>query len=537
MAQISGVSLLGIVKGLPKVPGDTTSLESMDSLNLLDTQGFSATEYNMQVPALKGSTVHADSPLTDGRTLISGSLGNVTETIRLELVAGTIMQLAAMLTRLMRFRQDCLNFWQTFNQFQPVYLQHQIIGEPGPRYALLYDIEIHIDTPTLPSIPERTVTLTIEREYGWRGIPPGANPRFWSIYFRGAAKDWNTTAVNLALASTTHDQFTNLNVFNHIQFSANAATIDKANFLDIPGASIPGDLPALTIIDFDPDDSIGKVYVSRDTLNKTNTNLAAIHTHQKYDLAAAWATLGTDTTSVADTGGISYNGGAAARGQISFATVATDTMRLEWSLIWAHTHTRFAAFARMRQNGGALGDIKTSLKVFGSNTSVFITTTEVSPTLQAGAGNTTDWPVTYMGVLQIPISDLYSDSAGKGLSQTLASSVDFMARRTTGAGVLYVADIVLVPISEAAMCMINGANASTDLLLDTTNYLSHGRIGLPTPMSEPELELRGQPITLIPGIDNRLYFFTTTVTDTSQVGYTADVAVNIVPRWSGLRDR
>lgn len=167
-------AILQIVKGIAKTPGDTISAETgLDVLDLLDPQGFATDAYEMKIPSLKSSAVYADSPLTDGRTLISGTLGNVTETIRATLNGSSIIQLAAMMSRLMGFKQACNDFWDTFGQIEPVYIKNQVSGEPGPRYALLYDIDVAVSDPINPTDNIRDVTIVIEREYGWRGIAQG----------------------------------------------------------------------------------------------------------------------------------------------------------------------------------------------------------------------------------------------------------------------------------------------------------------------------------------------------------------------------
>ena len=237
MANISGHAILKIVKGVQKTPGDSASVEvGLDEIDLLDSNGFSCDEYDMKIPALKSSAVYADSPLSDGRTLISGTVGNVTETIRLQLTAGTIIQLAAMLSKLGRFKQDCNDFWDTSRQIEPVFIKHQVIGEPGARYALLYDIDIDPgEQPLIPSEAKRTVTLSIEREPYWRGLAPGDNPKRWAIenVYRQSINPNNAVLgvsapfgpLNLVYVTT---------LFNRTEYStANKQTYVTKNFIDI----------------------------------------------------------------------------------------------------------------------------------------------------------------------------------------------------------------------------------------------------------------------------------------------------------------
>ena len=155
MAGTSPHAFFSIMRGVQKVPQDALSAEiGLDTIDLLDEDGFMVDTYDQQFPNLKNNAVWAENPINDGRTLMTNARGNLTETIRLKLTAATLVQMGALLSKLGKFRGYVNSFWMggTQDTEEPVYLKHQIEGEPGPRYALLYDIEIHVETPAIKTI-------------------------------------------------------------------------------------------------------------------------------------------------------------------------------------------------------------------------------------------------------------------------------------------------------------------------------------------------------------------------------------------------
>lgn len=575
MPTTSPNTILALVKGLPAVPGDSRSLESLDSIDLLDPSGFSCDDYVIQIPNVKNGSVWADSPITNGRKPISSALGNVTETMRIELTAGTLIQMAMLLSKLSLFTKACNDFWESRAQVDPVYIKHQVEGEPGPRYALLFHIEIHLEQPLDPSDSQRTVTLSIEREYGWRGIPPGANPKMWTrLFLDGNLKRYNTTTADLI--ATTEHLISGTQVYNSVEWQT-ATIIRKANYIDIPASMIPGDLPAFAMINIDIPDSgnIYSVMLSRSTKPTSAQTRAGVTVRQFYDLAAAQvppAYLGTDTTLENDTGAIIYPplSGLARRAKVTFATGATDQSRLLWTNSTSLTsfdenmfRGTFAAFLRCRQVAGAAGDVEISLH-YGNiqNTNdILATTTPITPTIQAGTGNTTDWPVSYMGVITIPMQSapIAVSPDGRGIAAPVdGADVGFQimlwAARVAGTTAnLYVADLILIPIDEcaASISMDNGIGGSSagNVFMDTTGYFSRcqddyvtGRVHYQSATTNASAikvtNPGGQGIYLEPNKDNRIYclLFDGLALSSMDTTRIAGIHVDIVPRWANLRN-
>jgi hypothetical protein len=561
MASISGHAILSIVKGVAKTPGDSFSAEvGLDSIDLLDVNGFACSEYDIKIPALKSSAVYADSPLTDGRTLISGTLGNVTETIRLELTAGEMIQMAAMLSKLLRFKQDCNDYWDTFGQIEPIYIKHQVIGEPGPRYSLLYDIDIDVDTPLIPSEAKRTVTLVIEREYRWRGIAPGDNPKKWTAYVRNIP--FNSSYADLSnqtntdhLATATIRNFQELTTFN---------TFLTTNYLTIPASAIPGDLPALALIQVGSVGSVASVYLSRDTkplnLNDTVNGVSQL---RKLDIIAAGGTLGTNAAFVTDVSGglrkvsTSVN---QRRVDVSYGT-ASDVLRWSFQTDMTLMRGQFLVFARIRQYAGAQNDLRYYIKIRSTNDTFFTSDTSKAPFLSGTVAGQAVNPLDYLGVVTIPGADrsvsqmrggnglLVSDEAASSGSRENFVIFELFSSRVVGvAALLAFYDLILVPMDEGVV-KADSFNRAGFAIFDNTGYLSHGstdevvqRRGYGSATDQIDnIEYAGQSLTLKPGADNYIYMlkFTNAGTPITSSTSASDfrIDVDIVPCWSGLRDK
>lgn len=545
MPNSSPNAILKIIRGLPPTPGDTSSAEEgLDEINLLDPNGFSCDTYDIQLPGLKSNALYADSPVTDGRIPISSAWDNVKETIRLELNASTLIQMAIQLSKLAKFRQDCNDFWDTFWQIEPVYIKHQVEGEPGPRYALLYGIDIHIETPIDPGEPQRTVTLNIEREFGWRGIAPGDNPKKWTAQVQGRV--FNSS--NASLLSNANNLVTG-GLQNRREFNAALTTITASNTLTIPAASIPGDLPALCLVEVNltnTPNNIRRIFMSRTT--KDNVLQGTTQVYANYILNAVDGSMGTDATRVADVGApIYYVAGTRQRVRVTFGT-ASLTQRVLWQvgphLDVSACRGRFMCFVRARLSASSTTvGLQLIFNYISSLVFSGITTDTVTFTGQGagGTGTSTAWEMVYMGIVTIPPDSYRTFVSPLGVGQDDATlNLQLMASRTAGAGELYLSDVILIPIDENANMFRADYDQNTNFtpLFDTTGYFTHG-VPMPTGGYSPYdgTEFRGPGLTLVPNTTNYLHFLTAQDTTTVQSSvldhYT--VNVNIVPRWAGYR--
>jgi len=552
------VSRLSIIKGIGSTPGDTASAEQARvEINFLDTQGFSQAEYDIKLPPTKAG-VYADSPTADGRIPVTTAVNNVTETIRMTLTAASILQLAHMMSQLNRMAADCRAFWDTDGQIEPVYIEHQVEGEPGPRFALLFNIDIDPGTePSTPSAPMRDVTITIEREFGWRGIRPGGNPKEWTYYNQPG----QTFDSNHAAMTTGSDHILTQSLQNKREWNAAQTALTSQNHLLIPAAKIPGDLPALAYVSLTIDDPGGsgfspdRILVGRSIKPDITPRSGAQRTPNYILNAGDSSTYGADTTAVADTGAPRSGASAAQlRGRVTFGTPA-DTARITWNsshrgyVDGTLTRGRYIVFVRARLSAGS-SNVNLHLNINNSvGDNVQLPTVPLTAQGGGGTGNTTYWSLCYLGVLTIPYGTnraLVSKS-GLGLDvSTTASGVNLVlwAALTSGAAELYVSDLILIPVDEAA-CGVEdagtgGIGATQSFVIDGTGYHTHGRpeddfmTGYSTNFVVPAIP-SGQAITLTPGVDNRLHFLVNSSTN-SALDMTYTVRVDIVPRWSGYRD-
>lgn len=527
-----------IIKGIGKVPGDTNSAEANPVvINLMDANTGIALDseggWSPNIPTVKSTW--AESPITDGRTLLAGSLDNVKETIRVIITGPTPTALASNLSRLYDMRQDALDFWDTFAQIEPVYLHWYAACGTGPQYALIYTMDIapeYEDSPT----PTIRATLTIEREYGWRGIPPGANPKQWTL--------GNSFASSNAALSASVNNIVTQTVQNRREWNSTQTAIISQNFVDIAASQVPGDLPALCSIGLTS--VAGTVYVARST--KTPRLTGGQET--ALILNAGDGNVANNTTLVADTGAPLCSGSATRARAILTGGGSGNLPRVFWN---ATTNTKFgftthrgryAAFVRARCSAAA-SSITLQLALDGTlvGTSAILTAQGAG-----GTGNTTQWPISYLGVFSAPMDVRRSASKINGLgldgaSSSTAHTLYLYANLTLGTADLYVSDLILIPIDEVALNVTLPTASTYAALLDNTGYSDHGKsddIAIAYSNSSFAAEsdpppVQGSLITLLPGIANRLHFLgingsNAFLTD----AYT--VLLNIVPRWTGIRD-
>lgn len=550
---------LSIIRGVYAAPGDTNSVEpAIVTLNLMSNNtgiALKADGWSPNIPSLKDSGVWADSPISDGRKLISGVNSNVVETMQLTITGATFKDVTAWLSALRNMMQDARDFWQANAQIDPVYLKWWASCGAGAQYALIYNMDMkptYVQSPT----PTLDVTLTIERETFWRVIPPGANPKQWTYEARtGVVYDYTKAQIG--------NQSDQLLVTPQIQarseFTTSAAeTLLSNNAIVIPAASIPGDAPALLEIEGNGTSTRTNFIMGKKTRNIRQYTINNIV--QNTIFTAPDGTLGTDATLANDTGAVKAMGAAnAQRVAISFAT-ATNALRwraLNSSVSSINSINRFIGrwqvFLRCRQSAGTTGDITMYLR-YGSQ--VLLDTDGVKmnvvspPVTTGGTGNSTDWGLVYMGVVDIPFavgkanvnSGYRTSSGGQGLDPA-QQSFDFglFALRSTGAGVLYLCDLILIPIDEGSICIEQAdGTAGNGMLYDETGYGTHGLLD-PYVSSgsygdtQSAVSFYGTGIQLTPNVENRIYVIPYNSSKQSRATDFTTFTADIIPRWQGIR--
>lgn len=567
---------LKLIYGVAKTPGDTSSAEpGLVVLDLADPGGFSVNAengYSPQRPNIKNGGAWLDSSLEAGRYPIVISETNVTETIRCTVASGSLLTLNNLMRQLDWFVAQAPAFFIDFAQIQPVYLKHQVVGEPGARFALVTSIEYAIDDPDTAEPLTRDITLTIEREPYWRGLAPGDNPKKWSYYTRdGDMQNFNVNSADLGRGS---DALVVRTINNRTELNPTTLNVTVSNnYVDIPAALIPGDAPALAFIDLTGDNAPSMLMCGRSTKpttvpNRANAGSSNADLRQTFRIPIAQFNAGdagalidtTKTVGVASGAGNLSNNTLGTRyfTRTTFAT-ATNQQRLFFAGDYyeADMHIlrgEYVAFIRGRQNAGAFGNITMYLEIGYAGSRQIIALQSTNPTVSAGA--TTDWYLHYMGIISIPLSDDRTVMSMRGYGIDVENTIQSMsmtlyASRSTGVATLDILDLILVPKDEVCFIMTNDSGIGNDhFISDTTGYLSRGRSQFTCYMVDTNaittfydsapfpINTQGAPIMLLPQTNNRLYFVG--IDDISNYqsrpDYNYTVRVNIIPRWSGLRD-
>lgn len=569
-------SELQIIKGITPMVGTSNTQEPARVLiDLLNPTGGISLAQDGWIPAyaeLKDGGTFLGGALQSGAELAAYSEDNVTEVMKLNVKGSDDIGRYYQISRLLKMARDARSQHVADYQFMPVYLKVRLPGEPGARFALIYDIGIasRSSEPGVANLTELTITIVREPFWAWE-VAPGDSPKLWTFYKRGIAP----TSSNWDLEGGTSPQYEQGTVANFTTFKNSDTTYWYTNYLEIPAADIPGDAPALVQLHFDGrwdsnQQMFHSIMIGRESRENTpyvaNTLTTVNTTANGYDIGA----LGADTTTEADNGCIDngqsstpgWAGSNNHRGKVAFTTL-NYAKRFSWSNI-PNTGT-FAVFARALQSGGAQGDVRCYLK-YGSLVYAPLQTPETSPVLQTISTDTEFWPLMYFGVIRFPVHDssmLQSTSVAGILADSM--SIELYAKRITATGspTLYLSDLILMPIedglTEISFDDVATANGSgfvlVDVYYDSTRYLSRGR-NTEVAMDSSGFvvaQVKGQPITLRPGITNRLHFLITSsdeaVTPTlgrssivSDPGGGAGrsvnvitVSANIVPRSVGAR--
>lgn len=547
---------LQIIRGVYAAPGDAFSVEpAIVTLNLMSNDtgiALKSDGWSPNIPSLKDSGVWADSPISDGRKLISGVNSNVVETMQLTITGATFQDVTAWLSALRNMMQDARDFWQANAQIDPVYLKWWASCGAGAQYALIYNMDMKPEYVVSPK-PTLNVTLAIERECFWRSIPPGANPKQWT--YEAAKNAYSTTKSSLSGTDSLVYQST---IQNKSEFDATFQNLNSNNAVVIPAASIPGDAPAL--VSFYHDSNAANMIIGKKTVKITTRqqNTPTQFMPQNLIFNMGDGTNGTDATLANDTGAVKAAGAAnAQRLEVSFAT-ATNQLR------WRNLQTtyfpnsinrfigRFMVFMRCRQSAGAAGDVTMYLRfgrqIAGDTDGIKLNVT--SPPVIAGAGNSTNWGLVYMGVIACPLDEskasIYKTAGDLSISQSSGlrdkaeaeMSFGLFALRSAGVGLLYISDLILIPVDEGGITIEQQSIPGTGAYYDATGYTTRGASEVYTESGNNQLTaLTGQGIQLTPNVENRLYLlmYNGSTLPTSQVAYTANVAINIIPRWQGIR--
>ncbi len=562
---------LAIIKGVGAVGGDTQSAESsIEVLDLLDARGFSVAPDGW-VPKLaqpKSQAVYADTPLTDGRTPVAIARGNVVEQIKLTAVAATWDARYWLESKLAKLSRDAQNFHTGLSQIEPVYLKWWAHGAPGPQYALIYSIDIAQNTPAFLPVNVNELQITIEREPYWRGLAPGACSKAWSLYENGVTY----SASDLSLyAGSNH--FAEGTINNRTEWNATYDAMTSDNFIDLP--DVPGDAPALLTVTVEYDDaptnSLRDVYMalSHNRHSLSNRQSENYLQFMQTPVRPAHCTIfgtGTLSTPTDDTNGLYLVGGDATKRYNNFAFSASQGGQFDVGFgggfdvdapYFDPTLMRgtFAVFVRCFQRDGAYGDVDLQLKVMNSSGLVDLILPKVKAPLNSGGS--TFLPC-YLGTITLPMDGQVTTGLdGLGITGFPKNQTALWFRVTLGnnaaaARNFRVIDMTFLKVDDGLCLAKNLGSVLTDtgnkayVVFDNTAYLTHGKpedvayvVNPNTGNNGPPrrtTELSGRVPCPRPGGFNRLYFFFVQTNGYTYANENYPVRVNIIPRWSGVRD-
>lgn len=571
-----------IAKGVGKTPGDNLSAEvGLTTFNLMaGAVKLSSDGWTPQVAPVKNNGVWTDSPINDGRQLLAAPVGNVVEKMTIVITDKSYNGVQIQLVALNQMIADCRNYWQTVGQIEPVFLAWEASCGKGVQFALLSNIEIsteYLDSPD----PTIRVTLTLEREPYWRGIPPGANPKIWSYYVNPSGAQFNSGVATLV---TLSDHLITQTIDNKFEWSPTAYGLQTTpitqNYIDITAAQVPGDAPALVELALvGSTNAIGDAYIGLSSKPLNGTGHDGVKRYQSYvlnigDYSSGVATktnAGVGTLGVRSNGSstIFYNGTRTVTGvdanYVNFARWGesiANGIKLDREIM----RGTFAIFVRARNASvaGVLGDMRMRVVIdeIEDSTNQYITTftgDAVSvPLFPAASG--ARWPIAYMGSVTIPFSNrsvvsplgygVQFQEANNNLRVTLQQQVlTATANRSMEA-----IDLIFMPLDEGLVQIplptpVGVSFSSANIILDNTGYLKHGNLeqsaicyGTNANSGGISAEVRGTAINLVPRTNQRLHFLLDYFTAfgasdvTSILNEQMTIRLNIVPRWAGIKD-
>lgn len=584
--------------GVPKPPAYTDSVErDLVEFSLLQSGVSITTPYSPRHTQTKSGGVWADSALSDGRTPLVLNHGNVTETVNLQLSFSNMKQLNEKLAQLGRLEGNCKRFLTTHSQIEPVYIKYKYDSATPEQYALLFNMDIEVtynDNSQTGQNADAVVTISWEREMGWRAIPLGVSPAYYARLADGEipGTNFDYTDIRPTTRTSAHVGAIFANRLNFdtsgldvpvLTFSESSATWDATNAVTVPKEDIVGDLPALLSVGFRfKEEAYRKIYIGH-SITERLPNLAGDATsyHNRYiqnagdatdettgSYSATWVS-GSGTISNAQTS-LKYavdlsipTGALSDTGLLSWGTGSAGSAgTLDYQLMSNAFRGKFAVFLRAKVTSGTPSDVQLYARFSNyTNASTVVADTNLNPApspVALATSATNAYGVMYLGSVSLPVGDrvrTFTDfNSGVGLYNfaDMAIELRHVARAGGSPVTVQVCDLIMIPY-DMGMVEVDTSWATdtvlalgNTLLADETSYINHGHpalgvkvkdnVGLSSGISNTRSFPR-----LIPNENNYLHFLLTQYDESTGEVYstpdaTLETAINIVPRWRGVRD-
>jgi len=363
--------------------------------------------------------------------------------------------------------------------------------------------------------PEANVGIVSQSPFDIAGI--------WAFSFFPRA-NWAATTVNGASKYWMRARVDAVTSWTTTPSNATAEPYSQRKpHIDLPAAAFQGDVhPQLLLRLRAPsggNENEGKANLSRIILGAKSRNLTNFASHINAggdDNPAAWTVAyGTDAASEAST-----KGPGGKRASVSFATDATLVSRVQYTgddLLDDYVGL-YRIFGRVEQVGGAAGDCSVKLRILIGSTNVYAPKYDTPEIDLVGADvgqELVEFHNGQGGPIAIPFGEKYNaDSLG-----AIDLIFQIHAARATGAAVLKIYDLILIPVDEWSATLddpisdsTNGNSAlrgGTGLDLDgglvdyrLVKFINAGA----TPVLAENWILDGRPLRLEPATQYRLYF-------------------------------
>lgn len=317
--------------------------DGSEEVNLIDEQaGFILKEWIPAIPTYKNGGVFVDSPLVEGRRLVSKQFGNVTDTFKVDVREAGQDALIAQLQTLRQLLEKAANYWVTEWQTEPVWLEAQASCESNKRYAIIYMGSLPEDDNfyAQPFIGERGKAamddLSLVIEHGiWQDVEPGQEGNALEISSESVAPDnvtygqeASTSGAFIVNKYAPDDQLTHIYYYDASLVAWSANLINAA----VPFALTPNPTEAGDIIYFGVEDPGTGRYINFSNLifdtGTVSTNITSYTWEYYNSTTGLWATLNVNDSSVGFTvSGITH---VSWTPSASFASTARNGVTAFW---------------------------------------------------------------------------------------------------------------------------------------------------------------------------------------------------------------
>jgi len=165
------------VTAILRLTDDTKEVDFLDP-----SSGWWLKERKQGTPELKGGGTYRESPMSDGRRLVSKAMDNAVEIYTLALVGRNQDAAARHLQRLVAMLEQATDYWTADWKDSPVWIEDRGDCETNSQYSLVHNFKFPAlgdrqGQPWVSILMERAamedLDLVIEREPWWRGNEPG----------------------------------------------------------------------------------------------------------------------------------------------------------------------------------------------------------------------------------------------------------------------------------------------------------------------------------------------------------------------------